>query len=170
MGVKSSSQHFRVRQISCLQQSIVEGSAGLPIGQNKGLNCQLQGRGQAISPDRKMSGVEQSLQQSWEVGCSPACYRIPARARAETLALHLFIQTGCMAAMGYLGRRLASDLGLLVPILTEYTSSSCIHISEAVPYHPNCPQVPLSTPHSCMKMSTPFPSTLTSKSPAPCCW
>lgn len=102
LGVKSSSQHFRVRQISCLQQSIVEGSAGLPIGQNKGLNCQLQGRGQAISPDRKMSGVEQSLQQSWEVGCSPACYRIPARARAETLALHLFIQTGCMAAMGYI--------------------------------------------------------------------
>lgn len=45
MGVKSRSQHFRVRDISCLQQSTGEGSAGLPTVQNKETSYQLWGRG-----------------------------------------------------------------------------------------------------------------------------
>lgn len=58
LRVKSSSQHFRVRGISCLQQSMVEGSARLPTVQNKGPSHQLWGRGQVHSPSRKGSRID----------------------------------------------------------------------------------------------------------------
>lgn len=62
-----------------------------------------------------------------------------------------------MAASGYLGIRWASDLGLLVPILTDYTPSSCIQIPEIILPHQNCSKVYLSTPHTLMKRFTHTP-------------